>query len=702
MIEFTRRGWYRVTRDADGQEIGRSTDLLNAAEIAAQDAAASGQPQYTIHQPDITMSVLILRPPDPPPVDTTPPSSVGAITIQELPGPTHRLAWGAATDNVAVVGYQVEANGSASYREVAGTTVDYEALPNGAIQNYSIRAFDGASPRNYGAWSRTVSATTTATIATSQNWPVAYPNVSVVYQIGTDQATQMGSDPYRQYIGEKDAVVFQAISPTVSGAMQAQHDRMRWFADNRPWCRPVMYTNPGVQVKSQATLSYSSANASYTPNGNYTIVQADILRSATDRNLNWALVNAANVRLEHEFNPTLQWKMNEADLVAGTNSLGEKYSECFHRKWEEYLTTPDQRPYLHGFYRDVSPPMPQGVTVNLGATGSAPDYDNNGVNESITSNTEIVDASTTAQYVLEGGAVMWRRGFLSWQDELHTRFPAGAHGAAHPGYQYIWNAGRFYFDYSDSGSDDPPLPLSSNQWYGRVDSGIWEFFHNTMGLKPSGSSLVYQFNGWSGAWRGIKTEQAYLRDSAAVPWGYSFIALDVDGVNRASLSAGDYHYYRFYWACHLLEENLACGVKVNKQVPLSLDECLFHLGAPLSTRSMGSLNEDTLDFSLRPADASVGSAAFYWAEFADALVVVRGDTTGVGANAVYPAGSSVTCTLPTAGTGYHWETFNGSTYVSPEKGLQCRNNDPTWNDGATKTTTVMRCFQAQAFRRVAN
>ena len=104
----------------------------------------------------------------PAPSDTTPPSAPGTLTASAVGAGEVDLSWGAATDNVAVTGYQVfrcQGAGCSSFALLAspaGTATTYKDVSVAAstTYRYEVRAVDGAG--NLGAFSNIVSATTPA------------------------------------------------------------------------------------------------------------------------------------------------------------------------------------------------------------------------------------------------------------------------------------------------------------------------------------------------------------------------------------------------------------------------------------------------------------------------------------------------------------------------------------------------------------
>ncbi|GAA4256769.1 hypothetical protein GCM10022255_070920 [Dactylosporangium darangshiense] len=101
-----------------------------------------------------------------PVADTTPPSTVTALTATPSGSSHVNLSWPAATDDVAVSGYQVErcqgdgCTNFASVGSVGATSFTDSGLADSTAYTYRVRATDAAG--NLGGWSPTASATTTA------------------------------------------------------------------------------------------------------------------------------------------------------------------------------------------------------------------------------------------------------------------------------------------------------------------------------------------------------------------------------------------------------------------------------------------------------------------------------------------------------------------------------------------------------------
>ena len=79
----------------------------------------------------------------PPPVDTTPPTPPGNLTVVAAGQTAVQVSWNASTDNVGVVGYTVTRSGSAPV-DVAGTSLQIAGLACGTTVSVSVVARDAA------------------------------------------------------------------------------------------------------------------------------------------------------------------------------------------------------------------------------------------------------------------------------------------------------------------------------------------------------------------------------------------------------------------------------------------------------------------------------------------------------------------------------------------------------------------------------
>src|SRR5262249_2201823 len=96
--------------------------------------------------------------------DSQPPTAPGTLTANATSGSQINLSWGAATDNVAVTGYQVErcqGAGCSNFPQIAtpaGTSYNDTGLTAGTSYSYRVRATDAAG--NLGPYSNTATTST--------------------------------------------------------------------------------------------------------------------------------------------------------------------------------------------------------------------------------------------------------------------------------------------------------------------------------------------------------------------------------------------------------------------------------------------------------------------------------------------------------------------------------------------------------------
>lgn len=145
------------------------------------------------------------------PSDTTPPTLTGSLTAVPTTGQV-ALSWNAATDNVAVTGYDIEYGTTNDYGTVSTSATNSKTitgLANGTLYYFRVRAHDAAG--NKSNWitatattaipADTTSPTLTGSITATPNptslalgWNVATDNVAVTgYDIEWGTSTSYGS-----------------------------------------------------------------------------------------------------------------------------------------------------------------------------------------------------------------------------------------------------------------------------------------------------------------------------------------------------------------------------------------------------------------------------------------------------------------------------------------------------------------------------
>lgn len=168
-------------------------------------------------------------------------------------------------------------------------------------------------------------------------------------------------------------------------------------------------------------------------------------------------------------------------------------------------------------------------------------------------------------------------------------------------------------------------------------------------------------------------------------------------------TSDDIEAMRFMSLASLLVERAAPCMSAGTGRLFSLDDLLVELGAPLAARSMGTFDLLTGNLTLRAPDFISGVAKFFWARFAKAIVIIRGDTPATG---VYPsADAAVTiplASLPALGAGLKYQRLP-PIYTNPNTGRTTRNQSPALNNGADVTSIgiALKPIHAQVLRIVA-
>lgn len=126
------------------------------------------------------------------PVDATAPVMTGAITVSAITTTGFTLAWPAATDDVAVTGYEYSVNNGTTYTSVGNVlTVNVTGVASSTLYNVMVRAFDAASNK-----ATPLSTTATTTTPPDVTLPVLTGVITAtnVTAIGFDIAWPAGSD----------------------------------------------------------------------------------------------------------------------------------------------------------------------------------------------------------------------------------------------------------------------------------------------------------------------------------------------------------------------------------------------------------------------------------------------------------------------------------------------------------------------------
>lgn len=241
-------------------------------------------------------------------------------------------------------------------------------------------------------------------------------------------------------------------------------------------------------------------------------------------------------------------------------------------------------------------------------------------------------------------------------------------------------------------SSSQPRPLSSTAIAGTQDIGIVEnILVTNLGMSAAGEILSY-FN-VSEFFHAIEQSNKLVRDDATSLMGKRATLCDQEfgtsegGTPTATVLLA----MRMLWGFAMLVEGgvYAADQGGNKE-PAELDECCLKLGDPVSTRTMGTLNDSSnpSSLTLRAEDLLNGAGEVHYAEFEFGIVLARTDRTGLSTGSFIGDGTAVSFTLPSAGSGYRWDEPDASTYVHPDiPTYAMTGQDTTLNSGTTNVTT---------------
>lgn len=676
MYEVTRKGRIQVYRVGPGTTetpVSQHVDEAEAINAANNHGERLGGGLYRLAYPDKTVRVIIQGPS---PIAPILAASIVSGSFTELDITLSVPSLGVAPP----FAYELEESTSGAGGSFVvipatfvGTPASYRrgGLVAGNTRHYRARSIDSADPQRVSVYSNVATATVPQPPAATW-WP-NWPTMQVLVLQGA--VGQHLLDPTQHNkLADHEAYVIQGMNP------------LAFRLTSRITNIDLIKAQQNLALLSTKFMFYTSfqqALKDFTNDGDTRPI-SDLIESPTEGNPNWWMRRLNGAQIEAPFNPTTFWMVNGARSGL-LNSLGETYQRA---RWRKLMALFNQGPTLDllsrmsGFFQDdVHARMQTPMSVNNGAqVVTDPDFEQNGVAENIT------DFSAGAA----AGCRKWCEGHLDSQSELK---------AQKPGFLWFSNSARCSTDYYDGGAL-PPLPLSLHPWYAKLSMGLQENIA-IAGLGITQSASAYGYNGGGSlfhASRLLAIHQKMLLPDSQVAGGRASVVVHYNLIDRTP-TAAEYELARFIFVLALLNERCSVSLSLSATKPLSLDECLLELGAPLATRSLGTLNEANVGYTQRTADASVGVARFYWVETLLGLALLRGDSPTVG---VYPsADAAVACPLPSADVGFKWQRIDPSNYTNPKTGRSMRNQQPSVNTGADAGASVaLKPYHAIVLRRV--
>lgn len=481
---------------------------------------------------------------------------------------------------------------------------------------------------------------------------------------------------YRANAAKADVVM---ISASGSGDLSNETTLINQLRTLRSGCKLLRYTDPRYW--------YDDA----TPASGSPFVETYQTINANSAPAIWTAKNAAGQTLAHTWSPSNTNGINWSTVSSATNSLGQSLPQAFRYQWQQ--NTPWQ--LYDGVFLDDLNPIPANFCLRGGAGSVDWSYLQDGVNYSWASDYTFGDAHRNGI-----------AGLVNQFRQISPQFLATTN-TSDLGYWYL----QYRFPFSWSSGGRPPTPFSSTALNNLVDIGFCEISFPNYGLGIPDGSGTYPIRAWFSLANFYLSHELQLqncRTSLNSRMGAQrvFHHTQVYASNSAVETQLDYSYVRACWAMTKLVEGGAYAISRTTRQPFFLDETCIKLGAAVSTRSMGTLtqpsNNDPAFFTLRAPNATNGSAQFYWAEFENALVVFRGDTTGLTlGSSFFGDGTTVSYTLPSAGAGYKWQRPNCNTYVNPDfADLAMVAQSPSFNNGADATTSTLKPLYGEVFLRV--
>ena len=405
-------------------------------------------------------------------------------------------------------------------------------------------------------------------------------------------------------------------------------------------------------------------------------------------------VGSLGQQVEAQYAPNL-WNANPATHLIPRNNKNETLAEGYARIQQELFSVPLTSgrtkliDLIDGFWMDVVSFVPQEYKINNGATTVQVDYDQNGVADSRSDFT-----INNSNFSAEGGAIKEQRGYVFFKNAFKQRFPNFMFGSNSVEYA------EDLINLSGNAGLAANSPQTGQFEYAMHEVTNWTFGFGAVGL---GFDVRNAFGNFSSGNKMMALMQVCLAPDEASVSGRTFVQAILHNVETGT----DQRFriakelYRFLFGIAMLHSKVAIGMISNNgsnDKVFDIDDMHWYLGNPKQNRSMGTLDLSKSQYfdanpnswTMRAPNATNGSAQFWWEEFDNGLVVVRGDYTGYSTNQQYydysnPGSlTAINCPLPNPGAGYKW-AFIPTSFTNPNTGLRSRNLDPTINNGADCT-----------------
>jgi chitodextrinase len=216
--------------------------------------------------------------------DTQAPTVPANLSVTQLSASQITLAWSAATDNVAVIGYRVYRDGTL-VASPAGTSVAITGLSAGTLYAFSVAALDAAG--NASAPSAPLSVTTPAPDLIAPSVPtglvgtaVSPTQINLTWNAATDN---VGVTGYRVYLNDAVLATTTATSFTHTGlaagttynyrvsAHDAVPNHSAWTATPVSVTTPVAPGTPPSAIDSADILSAAHADIPFSQQRGYSV-----------------------------------------------------------------------------------------------------------------------------------------------------------------------------------------------------------------------------------------------------------------------------------------------------------------------------------------------------------------------------------------------------------------------------------------------
>ena len=494
-------------------------------------------------------------------------------------------------------------------------------------------------------------------------WPARWPQSRGAYVI-SDRNNVLGNPAYTSWTYNSDMVIFQGIYPSPSN-IDNMVSLLSAQRSNYPSCKFIEYTIP--------VWGFNDTNTTF----NHRRLQQELVYDDFNAENEWHLTNPNTGGFLEGSGDQSGVRMTNVSDVCPTVG-GKTFIEAYVDKWYNEFEEDDCVFLFDGVYfdsLDINNAFPQPVDISTGLDyDGVPDYDVDG------------NADDSQSNYREGCVLISEE----YKNQAVSRYGRGDwHVSSNGGRDFSYSSGT----------------LTGFDWYQRMgnlrvmegaDSRL-RIEDDGVGGFTSGGAMDERLFGELVQSAAVSTEMCQTLATTGIR-PYCMIDYPIyhggTGLSIGDVSEDDWKLMEFLWAVCISTEFMMYGLIINKRQPApDLDLYIVDTGAPLATRSLGTLSSDGETFTQRTPDETDDGGLWYITEFDNGYAWFNANPPDNNSAWPQPGNASTLTNVPTPPVGYKGIFIDRNSYVNTTHNLGAQGRASTRYDGSDATSITAGPFE---------